>query len=736
MPLELFRPASNSPYRLLPRFVHRERHALRWLGIVLALAIAFGYGFALLRYLVTPAYPGSDELMALVAGKQFLKTGSFAVPTQTPYDFVAPGWLYDATRQLNYPKCPPGLPLLVAGVIKWLSEASVWKIAPVASALAVLGLFFLTRRVAGTFAGLLAMLLLAFGQVFFTLAVRPTANAPAVALLVWGMLALVAFMQRGRWWTGMIAGLLIGFAGTFRLTDAIIGASVIVACLSMVRLRRARRIPPSSGTPGEGRGEGFASKLGDGPHPNPLPEYRERGRTITSHLLTQFRLLLPILAWALPVFAMAWTWHCTLGVWIVPDGWNEAIAFDWRYAIDSGDLGGNWDRMAGALNDTALFAIASLSALGIVWMFGHRSTARVALVLLTWFVPGVVLYAAYHYADPTGILYARYLSSLIPALIVAAAWAMAEFIRRASDVSRVAPTSVRLCSGVLVAVACAVSVGRVMGDSPATVAADGAVNLENAALENSNLAALGTASKRLIPAGSLVIACDDDRVVPFLSFAGDWRLLSMDWFERGRVQRMLWPRDNARSNDPSPFDAARLAMLRAQFEKTDDRTMRQMLFDQVRQTIGEGKRIFYVLDNEHAGRLDGQLARNGLAVRRLLINDDLAPQPADEATRKLRENQRLRPMGGQQVPPVRFWIAELTLLPPKPPPPKVTTRPVVQRPTTKPVDPGRSRLSVTTKPATTTKSIATQPTTARATTQPAPTTRPTTTPATQSGGRP
>src|SRR3954454_25002940 len=40
-------------------------------------------------------------------------------------------------------------------------------------------------------------------------------------------------------------------------------------------------LTPSPGTPGEGRGEGEASGapiFGD-PHPNPLPEYRERGKT-------------------------------------------------------------------------------------------------------------------------------------------------------------------------------------------------------------------------------------------------------------------------------------------------------------------------------------------------------------------------------------------------------------------------------------------------------------------------
>jgi hypothetical protein len=41
---------------------------------------------------------------------------------------------------------------------------------------------------------------------------------------------------------------------------------------------RFERLPPSPGTPGEGRGEGVFFAVGKkDPHPNPLPEYRERG---------------------------------------------------------------------------------------------------------------------------------------------------------------------------------------------------------------------------------------------------------------------------------------------------------------------------------------------------------------------------------------------------------------------------------------------------------------------------
>ena len=44
-------------------------------------------------------------------------------------------------------------------------------------------------------------------------------------------------------------------------------------------------LPPSPGTPGEGRGEGSPVTVQEGPHPDPLAEYRERGEQARSPLL-------------------------------------------------------------------------------------------------------------------------------------------------------------------------------------------------------------------------------------------------------------------------------------------------------------------------------------------------------------------------------------------------------------------------------------------------------------------
>ncbi|MFT3788503.1 MAG: beta-galactosidase [Tepidisphaeraceae bacterium] len=48
------------------------------------------------------------------------------------------------------------------------------------------------------------------------------------------------------------------------------------------------RRTPSPGTPGEGRGEGRSASHRTGPHPNPLPEYREREPELPSNVVVHF----------------------------------------------------------------------------------------------------------------------------------------------------------------------------------------------------------------------------------------------------------------------------------------------------------------------------------------------------------------------------------------------------------------------------------------------------------------
>jgi hypothetical protein len=150
-----------------------------------------------------------------------------------------------------------------------------------------------------------------------------------------------------------VAGLLIGgaFAGLARLAS---------------RPRTGAPHPPSPGTPGEGRGEGRREggnapiAKSKRPHPNPLPEYRERGpesRSINGSRLARIAFALLVVPWAL-----IWGIGALIGTnsWLVTD---HAAAY----------------RNENLLQFSVL--ILPLAVLGPTVAFGRRRGARVAVGL-------------------------------------------------------------------------------------------------------------------------------------------------------------------------------------------------------------------------------------------------------------------------------------------------------------------------------------------------------------------
>ena len=111
------------------------------------------------------------------------------------------------------------------------------------------------------------------------------------------------------------------------MTDLPFLLGVMLFLYGWERLKLA--LAPSTGTPGEGWGEGrWRSRAGTsteasfeaGPHPNPLPGYRERGQGMLRRVLAALAYLIPGLVLALsmrPTFwilAVAWGLVCLWGV--------------------------------------------------------------------------------------------------------------------------------------------------------------------------------------------------------------------------------------------------------------------------------------------------------------------------------------------------------------------------------------------------------------------------------------
>ena len=138
-----------------------EPRGKRLLFLGMALAIVAGY-FYLTQSFWVPADGGIDQNGYLVGGKMIAEHFSPSFTPGEPYEYV--GWMWVRTNGgAYYPKYPLGLPLLHA-IPLWInwSQGKVWalQVVPVCTALSLLGMFFLTRAIAGSFLAVLSMLLL------------------------------------------------------------------------------------------------------------------------------------------------------------------------------------------------------------------------------------------------------------------------------------------------------------------------------------------------------------------------------------------------------------------------------------------------------------------------------------------------------------------------------------------------------------------------------------------------
>lgn len=241
LPLSREMPAPSGARAWRGRLFPIEPRTRRLVYLALALTISAFY-LAMLLQFWAPAHGGVDQNGYFVGGRMLAKTGTMAYTPQSPYGFVGAMWVMTEDGR-NFPKYPAGLPLLFAAMFwvggdawgPWLSNL----VSPVCTALAVLGMFFIGRLLAGSFAGILAMLMLGFSQVTLVMANNPNSHAPALAFATWGMFFLLWWWQSGGIVRGLLAGFLIGYAATIRYTESLLVLPIAIAVLAHVPWRHS-----------------------------------------------------------------------------------------------------------------------------------------------------------------------------------------------------------------------------------------------------------------------------------------------------------------------------------------------------------------------------------------------------------------------------------------------------------------------------------------------------------------
>jgi hypothetical protein len=351
---------------------------LRRLCFWLAVALSAGFLLLVLHYFAPGmGQPGIDENAYLVGGRNMAEHLTPGFKPDSPYAFVGPMWI-QGTNGWYYPKYPIGVPLLDAMAI-WAAgghnNLAACYVSPVCAAGAVLGMFLLARTLAGSVCGLLGAMLLASNAPLLQLALVPSSHAPDILFVTSGMLALLCWWRSGGWWLGIGTGLLLGYAVTIRYTEGLLLLPLALACLLTLRDRH-------------------------------------------------WRAAVPLIAWLIPVIALAVFNRLGSGHWTGYDSTHESTAFT------VAEFRSKWDFTVSELNGYGMLLVLPLGLLGMLVLL--EQNWKVGLTLLLWFVPSLLLYNAYYWGEQMGgVGYMRLFLTIFPAAIAAAVWLLGAVSSRA-----------------------------------------------------------------------------------------------------------------------------------------------------------------------------------------------------------------------------------------------------------------------------------------------------------------
>jgi hypothetical protein len=357
--------------------IEREHwgHRIVFGGVLVAILVGF---WVFTQQFWVAAHPGTDQNGYLVGGKLFANHFSMGMTPDDPYSFVGRMWVATADGRY-YPKYPPGFSIIVAIVLTFGGPIAVYFISPVLMTLALGGVFLIVRQVAGSFAGILGMLIVASSPVTLMLANNPNSHAGALCFVTWGMYLLLRWWERGTFWRAALAGSLLGCAVTIRYTEGLLVIPLLMVAFFNLHWRR-------------GKSWGQAGTL--------------------------------IGCWAGPILLVLLSNRAVFGGWTGYDSTNESTAgFKWEY------FQSHWEMMIRQFANTGLFFTLPIGLMGLILL--QARNWKLSLVLCSWLLPSVLAYASYYWywpADQRGIGSMRFLISVFPPVALGAAWCMTRIV--------------------------------------------------------------------------------------------------------------------------------------------------------------------------------------------------------------------------------------------------------------------------------------------------------------------
>lgn len=355
---------------------------------ILIVMLAFG---SVVRKHFEPAIIHPDANGYWAQASLLLDTGRTTFVPESNAQYVGMHWLL--TEKNEYAaRYPPGLPLLIAGVMEVAGPEASTLVNPVLATLTLLGVYLIVGRIASPGWGVAAAALLAINPAFLTHALVNISHTAVGFCIVWGFWLLLLWAGSGRKVYVILAGVILGSIPSIRYADAII--AVGVGAFLLAHWRSFPKI-----------GWHYLAAFGGAMVP-----------------------IVPLLVRNQLVFGAFWK----TGYALTNEQTGFSVDYLTRYAtgylqmLQSGGLG----------------MVFALGIVGVVTMLAVRGFRSVGLLMVGAIVPFVLVYMSYYWARGIGETNAaegmRFMVPIVPLFAICAAWMLWRATQNVNLAARVA----------------------------------------------------------------------------------------------------------------------------------------------------------------------------------------------------------------------------------------------------------------------------------------------------------